>query len=401
MSDGRAGAEPELLAFWRRMVRVQQPYTVVVVELAAVYRIHENQRNYRVQQRLLQEFADVRKGNHFTLANGDVVVAVPGADETQAAAIIDEIIDWILRDPDQGEEGIRRRVRVFLLPRQFLEVREWIARYLPGGELGGATLSGGPDGDEPVLETLAGPLTPYLLRRVEHRIARCDIRPFIHRQMVFARSAGRSPGWTPVIEERLIGVADLAAKLFPDLEVSESGPFFGQFCAILDERLIHHLMASRARFEAPVSINLSLEMLFDRLFASFASHVPQEERPRLFVEIHCGEIFLDVAKAHAAIERLRGYGFGVIVDGMTLELLPYVRVNRFDCDYLKVHLPRADIAKLMNEDCVKALRSLSREKVVFTRCDTRGALDVGHELDIRLYQGWLVDSQVHGAVRKG
>ena len=395
MNQRYAEAETELLSFWRRMIRSQQAYTVLAIELAAVYRIQDNIRSYRVQQSLLREFSDRRAGQHFALSNGDIVIAVPGADPARSAAFVSEIVDTILPGQNDTDESLRRRVRTFLLPERFIELREWIGRYLPGGELANAPRApGADDGAEPSLETMAGPLTPYLLTKIEHRIARCDIRPFIQRQMVYARGGGTKTSWSPLIEERLIGVAELGKKLFPDVDIAQSSPFFGKFCSILDDRLIHHIMSGSPRFESRISINISLDTLFDRLFEAFAARIPVEERQRLHIELHCGELFREIGRAQEAIDRVRGHGFGIVVDGLTLELLPYVRVNKFDCDFLKIHLPKGDVRKLVNDACIKAIRSLSRDKIVFSRCDHEGALQIGQMLDIRMYQGWLVDTQV-------
>jgi hypothetical protein len=395
MNQRYAEAETELLSFWRRMIRSQQAYTVLAIELAAVYRIQDNIRSYRVQQSLLREFSDRRAGQHFALSNGDIVIAVPGADPARSAAFVSEIVDTILPGQNDTDESLRRRVRTFLLPERFIELREWIGRYLPGGELANAPRApGADDGAEPSLEAMAGPLTPYLLTKIEHRIARCDIRPFIQRQMVYARGGGTKTSWSPLIEERLIGVAELGKKLFPDVDIAQSSPFFGKFCSILDDRLIHHIMSGSPRFESRISINISLNTLFGRLFEAFAARIPVEERQRLHIELHCGELFREIGRAQEAIDRVRGHGFGIVVDGLTLELLPYVRVNKFDCDFLKIHLPKGDVRKLVNDACIKAIRSLSRDKIVFSRCDHEGALQIGQMLDIRMYQGWLVDTQV-------
>jgi EAL domain-containing protein (putative c-di-GMP-specific phosphodiesterase class I) len=379
----------DLPAFLRRVIRTQQAHCIIAVELTAVQIIQESRRTRRVQRQLLDELAGRNNGRVFALPGGEIAIAVPRADPDAGSALAAEVVALILHDPDIGDEAVRRRVRAFFLPNELTAFRDWVAACLPPGV--DIAAPGPSDPDDQDVATLAGPLTLQTLTRIEQRISRVDIRPFVHRQTVYRR--GDMPGsrWVPLIEERLIGVSDLAAKLFPDVEIAENGPMFGQLCGILDERLILHLMASRARFERPVSINLSLDTLFDPLFAGFAAHFPEDQRRRIHVEINCGEIFPDIAKATAAIGRLRGNDFGVVVDGMTLDLLPYVRVNRFDCDFLKIHLPRGDIGRMVDDACVKALRSLSRDKVVFTRCDSEGALEIGRMLDIRMYQGWFVD----------
>lgn len=390
--DRHPEAEIDLLAFWRRSIRSGQSWTVIAVEFEAIHNLLENARTHRMQAALLRDLAVRERGQVFALANGDVVIAIPDLAAGRRQPLVDEIAGWILRDPDMPADGVARRVHCFVLPEHFLQVREWIGRYLDAApRAAGPHADAGPPDTTTGLDPLSGALTPNLLARIEHRVARCDIRPFIHRQMVYSRNSEGRERWTPVLEEHLVGVADLGRAIFPDVELAETSPFFAQFCGILDERLIHHMMAEKHRFRTPSSINLSLDTVFDRLFDAFAAHVPESERSLLHVELHCGDLFRDVTRALAAIQRLRARRFGVVLDGLTLDLLAYVRVNRFDCDYVKVHMPRDDAAMLLDDDCIKAIRSLPREKVVFSRCDHEAALRVGEMLDIRLYQGWTVD----------
>ena len=395
---GHGDAEIGLLAFWRRSIRSGQSWTVFAVELEAIHTLLETARTHRMQSALLRELAGRENGLLFALANGDIVVALPDLPAGRRQALLDEIVGWILREPDMPAEGVARRVHCFVLPEHFLQVREWIGRYL---DPAAAPQAPGPAAreEDPSTEALAGPLTPTLLGRIEHRVAHCDIRPFIHRQMVYARNPEGRERWTPVLEEHLIGVADLGRALFADVELTETSPFFAQFCGILDERLIHHMMAGKARFSAPISINLSLDTVFDRLFDAFAAHIPEAARPLLYIELHCGDLFRDVARAQAAIQRLRARKFGVVLDGLTIDLLSYVRVNRFGGDYVKIHMPRGDAAMLLDDACIKAVRSLPRESVVFSRCDHEGALRIGEMLDVRLYQGWTVDGYARAAGR--
>jgi EAL domain-containing protein (putative c-di-GMP-specific phosphodiesterase class I) len=152
-------------------------------------------------------------------------------------------------------------------------------------------------------------------------------------------------------------------------------------------------MASKTKIAHKVSINLSVDTVHDRLMDIFAGHMEEKERANLHFEIACGDIFQDVTKATSAIEKLRKLGFGVIVDGLTLELLPYVRVNKFDTDLIKIHLGRHDVRMLGDDACIKAIRRLQLDKLVFSRCDHDGAIKIGETLNIRMYQGWLIDEQ--------
>jgi hypothetical protein len=105
MSWYRTEAEVELLTFWRRMLRSQQACVVLAVELGALQLIQENPRSHRVQKRLLEDLATRQRGQTFSLPDGGVVLAVPGADIGTCEAMVGEIVGWILRDPSLSEEG--------------------------------------------------------------------------------------------------------------------------------------------------------------------------------------------------------------------------------------------------------------------------------------------------------
>ena len=224
-------------------------------------------------------------------------------------------------------------------------------------------------------------------------MSRTDIRPFIRCQMVCARGPGGGAAWQPVVEDMNVSVAELTISLFPQLVIGEGDVFFGQLCTLMDERLIYHLIARRYRLERPTSLNLSMTTLFDPLFESFSASMPDDARAALAIELDCREILWDAGRLDAAFARLREAGLGVVVDGLHLEFLPYLRANRFACDYLKVRLPQSDAGTLFTPARLKALKALPREKVILTGCDTRAALDVGRTLGITLFQGRIVDAQ--------
>ncbi len=382
-------AEDDLLTYWRRQFKDKSRAFVVVVELAAIFTLHGSQRQARLQYNMIRELAERHRGRFFVLAKGDLAVAVR---RETADALMKELHDWVLKDAQLPEESIRRRVIPFQLPERLGELREAIALYA-----GGAAVADQPNlgwlfgANEGGNVQLKGPLAPSMLDRVEYQIMRSDIRPFVQRQTIFKRPTSERQLWTPRIQERRIGIAKLRETIFPDLEIDGDNPMFGQFCRILDERMLHHIMMGKTKLERKVSLNVSLATIFDRVFDTFLTHLADESRENLLIEINCGEIFKDIAAATSAISRLRRNGLGVIVDGMSLELLPYVRVDKLDYDYLKVLLPRERMKLLSSDSRIKALRKLSPDRVILGQCDHASAIKVGETLGIEMYQGWLLD----------
>ena len=379
--------EDDLVAHSWRLVRATQPHLAITIDLAALFQPYEDPERLRLHQGVVLDMAARSGSEAFLMRSGDMALVMPPDALQDWQTLVDDMIDVFAKDAGIPEDTLRRRVVVYSLPGQIWEFRSWIARYTSGGSLAQETGADADDG-------LQGRLNAEMLSRMEQRILRCDIRPFIQRQMVYARGGGAKTSWSPLIEERLIGVSELGKQLFPDVDIAQSSPFFGKFCSILDDRLMHHIMSGSPRFESRISINISLNTLFGGLFEAFAARIPVEERQRLHIELHCGELFREIGRAQEAIDRVRGHGFGIVVDGLTLELLPYVRVNKFDCDFLKINLPKGDVRKLVDDACIKAIRSLSRDKIVFSRCDHESALQIGQMLDVRMYQGGLVDTQI-------
>jgi hypothetical protein len=380
-------AEDDLLAFWRRQFKGQGRATVVIIELAALFTLHGSQRLARLQYNMIRELAERRQGRFFTLAKGDLAVAV---DRKDRANVLSQLQESVLRDAQLPDETIRRRVITFDLPEQIGELRDAIARYATTAlEARAAALlpEFGAGGGAP----LKGPLAPGMLERVEYQIMRSDIRPFVQRQTIFARPQSDKEQWTPRIQERRIALAKLSKDLFPELEIARTNPLFGHFCRILDERMLHHIIMGQSKIERRVSLNVSLATTFDRIFDTFLAHVPEANRENLLIEIDCADLFQDISSAVMAFARLRRQGLGIIIDGVSLETLPFVRLDKLDHDYLKILLPRDRVGLMSSDSRIKAMRKLRPDRVILGQCDNPLALKIGETLGIDLYQGWLLD----------
>jgi len=382
-------AEEDLLSFCRRLMRTQYQYVAVAIELAAFSQLRGNSRLIRLQQSLVKEMASRYRGQSFIMNNGDAVLVIRSDMLESARALREELVKSVLKDPDVAEDKVRKLIHSFEIPEKYPQFREHTNQYMKGGAFTKAAAAGTVvEEEEPDVE-LEGPLNAAMLTRIEYRISRCEIKPFLKKQDVYIKKD--ESGWWPVFEERFISLADLKRKLFPQVDIRPSDPLFTQLCRLLDERLLNYLLVAKTKITHKISVNVAVETVFDKLFDLFADHLDEKERQNLVFELHRAEIFQDISTAVAAISKLHELGFGVAVDGMTLDLLPYVRLNRLKTELIKIHLFREHVALLQDDECVKALRQLPVEKIVFSRCDHEGAIKIGQTLGIRRYQGWLID----------
>ena len=384
-------AEEDLLAFCRRLIRTPYKYVAVTIELTTFSQLRGNSRLIRLQQSLVQEMASRYRGQCFIMDNGDAVLVIRHDMVENARGLKDELIRSVLKDPDVSEDQVRKLVHLFDIPERYPEFRERISHYLKGVSPAKsapppAVVIEAEDSDE----DLEGPLSAAMLGRIERRISSCEIRPFLKKQDVFVN---RDDNWWPVFEERFISLADLKRKLFPHVVIRPTDPLFNQLCRVLDERLLNYLLLAKTRITHKISVNIAIDTVFDKLFDVFAQHLDRKERENLVFEIHRNEVFQDISTAVAAIAKLHEMGFSVAIDGITLDMLPYVRLNRFKTELIKIHLFRDHVRLLQDDACIKAIRQLPIEKIVFSRCDHEGAISVGKTLGIQMYQGWLIDEQ--------
>lgn len=380
------GQEYDLLALTRRLLRSPQARVAITVELSALLGLHGDPKRFRLHQSLMRDMASRAGGNSFVMHTGDVAIVVPPDGSADGQAIVDDIVDMIAKDCDLASETLRRCVGSYAIPEQFQAFREWVARYL--GRAARELLPfGAPDADR----SLRGRMTADMLSRIEQRILRCDIRDFVRQQPVCRTPTHSREKWTPIIQERFLGIEALRTRFFPGVQLVKHGPLFQELCLILDERLVHYLLANRLDGAVKTSLNISVESAMDPMIDLLGKRIEDGDRSQLLFEIACIEFLGDVARGQRAVDRLRGYGFGVVLDGVGLPLLPYLNLGRIDSDLIKVQVARDNVQSLAQETGLKAIRDLPPEKVVFSRCDHESAIDVGRTLGIGLYQGWLID----------
>jgi EAL domain-containing protein (putative c-di-GMP-specific phosphodiesterase class I) len=386
------GQEDELMAFTRRLLRSPRSLAAITADLSAIFNLREDPLRLRMHQSLMRDMAARAGGDTFVVRTGDVAIVVPPAGSAGGEALADDIADLLSKDTGLPVDTLRKRITMYPLPDQFWQFRSWVARYHGGGSLGAtnpaaAVVAPGTEEDKP----LRGRMTAEMLSRIEQRILRCDIRDVVRQQPVCRRPGTARQKWQPIIQERFLAIETLRSRFFPGVELARHGPLFQEFCLILDERLIHHLLSNRLDPGIKTSINISVDSALAPMIDLLGKRIDDGSRDSLMFEISCVEFLGDVERGQRAIARLRDYGFGVVLDGLAIPTLPYLRADRVDCDLIKIQFARDQIPLFASSACVKTMRKLPAEKIVFSRCDHESAIDVGATLGVALYQGWLID----------
>lgn len=382
-------AEDDLLAFCRRLIRTPYAYYGINVELAVFNQMRGNTRLVRLQHSLLEELAKRYRGQVFVMGNGDAFVLIRADMAPNAQTISNDICRNVMKDPDVKEENIRRLIHEYPIPERYQDFRSRVDEYMQPEKLARDTHIDLETGEYVPDVPLEGALNGAVLMRIEHLIRKVQIKPYLKKQDVFVYRT--DTGWWPVFEERFVSLSDLHRKLFPDVELQPSDPLFNQLCQTLDEKLLEHLLVNRAKISHKISVNISVETVFDELMTTFCHNLDQRERENIIFEISATDILLNITPAIRAIRALQEQQFSVAIDGLTLDLLPYIRADRLKTELIKIHVLRDHIKLLRDEDCLNALRRLPLERIIFSRCDHEGVIQAGQTLGISMFQGWLVD----------
>jgi hypothetical protein len=365
----------DLILHARRLARRKARAGLSLVHLGASPYIMGNAARYHYFRNSIGELA-VERGAELVAIEGDRLCLM--AEDDAAHAALRRLLE--LEAEAWPEGGLAAILETFHLPEQYAALRE----RLHG--LHQAAIEAGPAAP-PVPEPLAGPLTPARLALIEDRLDGVDLEPFVRRQPVFARKTT----WQPVYAEQLAGLAELAQALFPAVEIREGEPLFFELCRHLDRLMLVALLLNRPWRRQRIGLNLGHAAWTTDEYRRLLKCLDDEERGRLTIELHWQDALRDAAEGGRAMAEMREAGFRIAIDRIGIEVLPLLRLERLQADWLKLVFDKPRLPLLARPDHLEALRRLEAGRVILTNVDDKLALDLGQQLGIRHYQGWLVD----------
>ncbi len=272
-------------------------------------------------------------------------------------------------------------LETFSLPEGYADLRERLQTLHEAA----AAAAADPAAAEP--EALAGPLTPARLAVIEARLDGVDLEPFVRRQAVHRRDGG----WPVAYAEQFTSLADLGAAFFPLVEVEPDTPLFFELCRHLDRLMLVALLLNRPWRRQRIGLNLGHAAWATDEYRRLLKCLDEAERGRLTIELHWLDALRDAAQGSRALAEMREAGFRIAIDRIGIEALPLLPLDRLDADWLKLVFDKARLPLLARPDHLEALRRLDPDRLILTQADDKLALELGHRLGIRHYQGWLID----------
>jgi hypothetical protein len=380
----------ELVMRLRRMMRTSSRHHVVVVRYSRFGFIRSNPRLMLVQINGVRDLAAHYEAECHVIGGTDAVVIFPRDKESAATELADRLIANIM--PDRGDEDPDggRLVASYRIPEDYGALRTCVA------ELQNAASD--PSAPPPAAETpapvLDGPLTPALVATLQELLdgVRADKR--LCRQNVFRFADAR---WQRDHTHFGIDLGGLHRDLFPKVDLH--GPYFlgNALREHLDQPLINALAASRATLAGSrIGVRLGVTTVLGPLYREFARVMAEARVASVTVELDARALLADLPAAGRAVTAVRAAGHGFGIGGISLDLLPYLRIEAFAADTYRIVATRDQLGLLGTPAVVAVLRRIGK-RVILCGCDHDDSLSIGRALGIERFQGDRIDGLADAA----
>ena len=379
------------------MLRSSNTYYVIHVGYSAFSFMRNNQDLLQLLQNTTQDTVQPHGGTIYQMRKGDQFVVFTEAAGPKIATMVDNITAAAFPDREPGDDDEQVLARAFRVPQDYLELRRTASVYL---DATGAPMAPAPPAPvaadaKPIKDDLDGPLTAWALSRIENALGEMDLSAYLRTQTVYERRSDGS--WLPLFEEHYTSVAELHRDKFPKVVLNPDDRMFMELCRALDRRSVPEIIRRhRGKPGHRRSLNVSLTTFAGSFFGKFLKEAAESERKTLLLEINRSDLLHQPRETTKALKAMREAGFGIVLDGVTLDLLPLTSLHRVDFDYIKIALAPATMWLLKDGDCVAALKKLPRDKIILSRCEKESALTVGQAFHLNKFQGWVIDRLAGG-----
>lgn len=384
--------EQDFILQVRRLQKTVEPHWVLNVQFANMPALVGKRDLMDSAQDRLHEFARQQGGELYLMTNGDAFLVMPEVRGEEPITFGARMVTAALpqgMDPGRSPVGW---LQVFPMPDSYLPLRERVNYYI---ELAKEIEESQADTPEVLLqsEEVRGPLTAYSLSQIERLLDDIDTIRYMRSQNVYqANAAGK---WGVVYEENYISTHELQKEKFPRLEIRASGRLFAEMASMLDRRTLAAMIRGQDRWRGRViGLNLSVGTVLSSVFAQFLHVVHGPARQNVCFEIHVSELLHDLRGFLSALELLTKEGFRVSIDGVSPQMLPYLRLETLPVNYIKLSVDSKGTNQLAIPQVMDYVRAIDPAKLIFMHVETPEALELGSQLGVTKYQGFYLDEQL-------
>jgi hypothetical protein len=249
--------------------------------------------------------------------------------------------------------------------------------------------------EEPEGESKLRPLTGSDIERVMQAYKKFGAERFVKAFVRNQDSVVGQPGkpLQPMMTEFFISMDLLRKPLFIDIEMRGSGRLFNEFTLVLDQIMLeafHNLTPD----SAPCSINLNVQSVFTPEFERFVAKSSVEKLRNVVFEFRQSNIVEHFDEFQVARGLIKEKGARIAVDQIFPQTVGLVDIDYIGASIAKIHW-RTGAEDILRER-QRALKYLMECGVlpILIRVDDPKAFEVGKELGITAFQGFLVDTML-------
>lgn len=251
------------------------------------------------------------------------------------------------------------------------------------------------DGEEEESVALE-PIDARILAQLESGLASIDLSGLLRRQPIYRLTADQGAQPTQLAEELYVRIAELQRATTPGVDIAADRWLFKHLTTILDRRFLALLSREADKLvRGAVSLNFNLETLITAEFGRFLGQLPTAERESLIVELQVIDVVEDMSTFVFVRSYLQDNGVRLALDGADYLSLPELTQTDLGFDFVKLRWDNgmlAQIGKDHERALIEALGRIGRERLILCHCDSEDAVDFGHGLGLRLFQGRHLDN---------
>ena len=211
------------------------------------------------------------------------------------------------------------------------------------------------------------------------------------------RMADIKPGKKPeeLMKEYFISMEALKKHVFPNVELRGAGNLFNQLTITLDRVLIKTFDNINPGRKS-CSINLNVESVFTRTFEEFLGDSGGTPLSNIVFEFRQDNILQQFDEFQIAADLITSRGGLIAVDAIYPETVGLVNLHRLHATFAKIFWrPGAEETLPAPGDEIKKMQDQGLIFII-ARLDDEIGFQVGHDLDINVFQGFYVDDLLDG-----
>lgn len=202
----------------------------------------------------------------------------------------------------------------------------------------------------------------------------------------------------PKMTEYFISIDLLRKPFFEGVDLRANGDRFIELTKILDSIMLNSFETlSKAVSGQQLSINLNVQSVFSKAFDNFVAKTPKEVMRNVVIEFTQADAVLNYDGYAVAREHLRSKGARIAIDQISPSAIGLVNIGFLDAEIAKLHWHADGEDDLYEKQSIVERFRKTGIQPVLSRVDEERARDVGADLGIEMYQGFLIDSMLKSA----